>query len=134
MAGGSDVTLSSSDTSSTSLARPSRPCSATSPSSARCALIERTEARFGIRPERLAADTASGAAANLDWVVNAQSIAPHIPVIDKSKHEDGTFSREDFTFDKEGNVYICPTLKTLTTTGKIMNDDMLFYRANTRDC
>src|SRR5499426_1687898 len=97
-------------------------------------MIERTEARFGIKPERLAADTAYGSAANLDWVVNDKNIAPHIPVIDKSKREDGTFSREDFTFFKEGNVYICPAFKTLTTTGKIMNDDMLFYRASTRDC
>src|SRR5215831_11790017 len=53
---------------------------------------------------------------------------------DKSVREDGTFSREDFTFSKEGNVYICPAFKILTTTGKIMNDDMLFYRASTRDC
>jgi transposase len=97
-------------------------------------MIERTEARFGIKPERLAADTAYGSAANLDWVVNDKNIAPHIPVIDKSKREDGTFSREDFTFYKEGNVYICPAFNTLTTTGKIMNDDMLFYRASTRDC
>jgi len=97
-------------------------------------MIERTEARFGIKPERLAADTAYGSAANLDWVVNDKHIAPHIPVIDKSKREDGTFSREDFTFDKERNVYICPAFKTLTTTGKIMRDDMLFYRASTRDC
>jgi hypothetical protein len=29
-------------------------------------MIERTEARFGIKPERLAADTAYGSAANLD--------------------------------------------------------------------
>jgi hypothetical protein len=97
-------------------------------------MIERTEARFGIKPERLAADTAYGSAANLDCVVNDKRIAPHIPVIDKSKREDGTFSREDFTFCKEGNVYICPAFKTLTTTGRIMNHDMLFYRASTHDC
>jgi hypothetical protein len=66
--------------------------------------------------------------------VNKKGIAPHIPVWDRSKREDGTFSREDFAFYKEGNVYICPAFKTLTTTGKIMNDDMLFYRASTRDC
>jgi transposase len=97
-------------------------------------MIERTEARFGIKPERLAADTAYGSAANLNWVVNDKHIAPHIPVIDKSKREDGTFSRADFTFDKERNVYICPAFNILTTTGKIMNDDMLFYRASTHDC
>jgi len=67
-------------------------------------------------------------------VVNDKKIAPHIPVIDKSKRDDGTFSREDFTFYKEGNVYICPAFNILTTTGKIMNDDLLLYRASTRDC
>src|SRR5215510_3069670 len=39
-------------------------------------MIERTEARFGIKPERLAADTAYGSAANRDWVINDKSIVP----------------------------------------------------------
>jgi len=43
------------------------------------------EERFGLKPEHLAADTA----ANLDWLVNEKRIAPHIPVIDKSKRDDG---------------------------------------------
>ena len=97
-------------------------------------MIERTEERFGLKPERLAADTAYGSAANLDWLVNEKEIAPHIPVIDKSKREDGTFSREDFTFDKQRNVYTCPAGKILTTTSKIMNDDLLAYRASKLDC
>jgi transposase len=71
-------------------------------------MIERTEERFGIKPEYLAADTAYGSAATLNWLVTDKKIAPHIPVIDKSKREDGTFSREDFTFDKERDVYMCP--------------------------
>ena len=33
-------------------------------------MIERTEERFGLKPERLAADTAYGSAANLNWLVN----------------------------------------------------------------
>jgi hypothetical protein len=41
-------------------------------------MIERTEERFGIKPERLAADTAYGSAANLNWLVNEKQIAPHI--------------------------------------------------------
>ncbi len=97
-------------------------------------MIDRTEECFDIKPERLAADTAYGSAANLNWLVNDKKIAPHIPVIDKSKREDGTFSREDFTFYKEGNVYICPAFKTLTTTGKVMNDDQLLYRASKPNC
>src|SRR5499427_5445587 len=98
-------------------------------------MIERTEERFDIKPERLAADTAYGSGANLDWLVKDKKIAPHIPVIDKSKHDDGTFSREDFTFDKERNVYVCPAGKVLTMTGKLVNDgETLLYRASRRDC
>jgi hypothetical protein len=98
-------------------------------------MIERTEERFDIKPERLAADTAYGSGANLNWLVNDAKIAPHIPVVDKSKREDGTFSREDFRFDKERNVYICPAGKPLTTTGKLVNDgETLLYLARTRDC
>ena len=80
-------------------------------------MIERTEACFGIKPEWLAADTAYGSASNLDWLVNEQGIAPHVPVIDKSKRDDGTFSREDFIYDEERDIYICPAGRMLTTTG-----------------
>ena len=98
-------------------------------------MIERTQERFDIKPERLAGDTAYGSGANLNWLVNDKDIAPHIPVIDKSKREDGTFSREDFTFDKDRNVYICPAGKILTTTGKLVNDgETLLYRTRARDC
>ena len=46
---------------------------------------------------------------------------------------DGTFSRQDLSFDKEQNIYICPTGKILTTTGKLVNDGYaLLYK--TRDC
>lgn len=98
-------------------------------------MIERTEQRFAMKPEWLAGDTAYGSGANLDWLVNEAKIAPHIPVDDKSKRKDGTFSREDFTFDQERNVYICPAGKVLTTTGKVAIDgETLYYRARTRDC
>ena len=60
-------------------------------------MIERTEERFDIKPEWLAADTAYGSGANLNWLVNDKKIAPHVPVIDKSNRDDGTFNREDFT-------------------------------------
>ena len=74
-------------------------------------MIERTEEPFDLKPEWLAADTAYGSGANLNWLVKDKDIAPHIPVIDKSKRDDGTFTREDFTFDKEPNLYACPAGK-----------------------
>src|SRR5271169_5275195 len=98
-------------------------------------MIERTEQRFDIKPAWLAGDTAYGSGKNLNWLVNDKAIAPHIPVIDKSKREDGTFSRADFKFDKERNVYVCPANKILTTTGTVINDgETLRYLASTSDC
>jgi hypothetical protein len=67
-------------------------------------MIERTEERFGLKPERLAADTAYGAAPMLNWLVGEKGIAPHIPVNDKSKREDGTFSRSDFRYDPTTHI------------------------------
>jgi Transposase DDE domain len=97
-------------------------------------MIERTEQRFQIKPAYLAADTAYGSADTLSWIVNQKKIAPHIPVIDKSKHEHGTFSREDFRFDPERNIYLCPAGKMLTTTGYIGPDHAIRYHASLSDC
>ena len=61
----------------------------------------------------------------LNWMVNEKKIAPHIPVIDKSEREDGTFSRANFSFDKERNVYVCPNNKLLHTTGTVHDGNTL---------
>jgi transposase len=97
-------------------------------------MIDRTESRFRLKPKRLAADTAYGSAPTLDWLVNDKKIAPHIPVIDMAKREDGIFSREDFTYDKARDVYACPAGKLLTTTGRIRDDDLRPYSASKLDC
>jgi transposase len=96
-------------------------------------MIERTERRMGLKPQRLAADTAYGTGKFLGWLVGA-GIAPQIPVWDKSTREDGTFSRSDFTFDRERNVYVCPAGKLLTTTGSVGDDHVLRYLASKRNC
>jgi hypothetical protein len=93
-------------------------------------MIERTERRFDLKPGYLAADTACGSAETLD----EKKIAPHIPVIDKSKREDGTFSREDFRFDRERNIYVCPAGEALTTTGSVHPDHAIRYFASVLDC
>ena len=97
-------------------------------------MIKRTEARFGIKPEWLVGDTAYGSAPNLEWLVNEQKIAPYIPVIDKSKREDGTFSRDDFVYDEAKDVYTCPAGKMLTTTGHICTDHAIRYLASVPEC
>jgi transposase len=98
-------------------------------------MIERTEARFGLRPQRLAGDTAYGAAPMLNWLVEEKRIAPHIPVFDRSKREDGTFSRADFRYDESADTYTCPAGKALATSGTVVNDGTTFlYLGSKRDC
>ena len=57
---------------------------------------------------------------------------PHIPVWNMSKRKDGTFSRDDFIFDKKRNIYNCPAGKTLTTTGNFSTDRGLRYIASVK--
>lgn len=97
-------------------------------------MIERTEACFSLKPKRLAADTAYGTGAFLGWLVKEKRITPHIPVWDKSRRDDGTFSRSDFSFDKARDVYTCPAGKTLMTTGSISTDHGIRYNATHGDC
>ena len=56
-------------------------------------------------------------------------------MFDKSARKDGTFSRDDLTYDHERDVYVCPGGKKLTTTGTLVNDDAtMLYRASKHDC
>src|SRR5262245_61810646 len=96
-------------------------------------MLDRTEEQLGLKPEWLAADTAYGTGKFLAFIID-KGITPHIPVWDKSKRADGCYSRDDFTFDRERNVYTCPAGKLLTTTGKVHADRTIMYIALTRDC
>ncbi len=96
-------------------------------------MLDRVGRRFGLRPQRLAGDTAYGAVRLLKWLVD-RNITPHIPVWDKSARLDGTFSRADFVFDPEHNIYTCPGGAELTSTGNIDQGHIVHYRASKNDC
>jgi transposase len=105
-------------------------------------MIERTEARFGLKPQRLAGDCAYGTAEILNWIVNEKKIAPHVALFDKTERSDGTFSLSDFRFDADANSYTCPAGKLLLQyrkpftkprTGIVWGNRRL-YRAARRDC
>jgi transposase len=97
-------------------------------------MIERADERFDLYPERLAGDSAYGSGEMLEWLVHERGIEPHVPVFDKSKRTDGSFSRDDFTYDHQGDVYFCPAGKMLTCKGTVVNDNQLLYRASKYDC
>ena len=105
-------------------------------------MLDRTRDRFGLWPERLAADTGYGDANNLAWLVHERGIEPHVPVFDKAGRSDGTFSRSDFTYDHARDCYVCPAGKELsqfrrdyaTPRSGVHNDGFMRYRAAKRDC
>jgi transposase len=98
-------------------------------------MLERTRDRFDLCPKRLLGDSAYGSAEMLGWLVDQQMIEPHVAVFDKSARTDGTFSREEFAYDAERDIYICPGGKPLSTTGALVNDGAtILYRASKRDC
>ena len=96
-------------------------------------MIQRAKRRFSLSPDRVAGDVAYGTGEMPGWLTD-RGIAPHIPVWDKGKRDDGTFSREDFDYDEESDVCICPGGNVLKTTGKVHDGKTLLYRASKRDC
>ena len=92
-------------------------------------MLDRTEQHLGLKPKRLAADTAYGTSQFLDWLVGHR-IVPHIPVRDASERDDGTLSRSDFRWDRRRGVYICPNGKVLHTTGTVHEGYKLRYLAS----
>ncbi|WP_114955162.1 transposase [Sphingosinicella terrae] len=105
-------------------------------------MIERTQERFGVWPQRLAADSAYGSADNLAWLVHERGIEPHIPVFDKSGRENGTFERSDFRYNHKRDVYICPGGKELrqywqegrAAKARPPIDGLYRYRARKLEC
>ncbi len=79
-------------------------------------MIERTDKRYGLKPKRLAADTAYGTGKFLGWLIDA-GITPHIPVWDKSAREDGALSQSDFHGTSNAGVTFAPTTSCCTQAG-----------------
>nr|NIS40587.1 transposase [Desulfuromonadales bacterium] len=105
-------------------------------------MIDRVADRFGLKPRRLAGDSAYGSAQMLAWLVKERQIAPHIPVYDTSKRVEGALRRTDFTFDPERDQFTCPGGKllmqhrrnyTIPRSG-ITKDGTRLYRASKHDC
>ncbi len=97
-------------------------------------MLQRTEERFALKPERIAGDVAYGTAEMLGWLVG-HDIDPHIPVWDRTEvAARGRFVRDDFTYDKERDVYTCPNGKLLKTSGRVDKSTTLKYLAKRSDC
>ena len=97
-------------------------------------MIERVEERFALKPDHLAGDVAYGTGEMLGWLV-ARDIDPHIPVWDRSAvAPQGKFTRADFAYDEERDLYICPGGKELKTSGTVHDGTTIKYIAKRSDC
>ena len=97
-------------------------------------MIARTQDRFGLWPERLAADTGYGSAEMLAWLVHDQGIEPHIPVIDRTAQTGGKLSRAEFTYDPAADVFTCPEGRVLRHRGYEPRTATHRYYARPGDC
>ena len=97
-------------------------------------MIERTEQRFGLKPDHIAGDVAYGTGEMLGWLVKRE-IDPHVPVWDQSEvAADGKFVRADFAYEKDRDLYICPGGKELKTSGTVHDGTTIKYIAKRSDC
>ena len=105
-------------------------------------MLDRTAEQFDVTPSRLVADGGYGSAEMVGWLVDERGIEPHVNLIDKSERTDGTFSRSDFAFDPERNLYVCPGGKELRKSRRafstpregVAKDGAIRYRAVQHDC
>ena len=105
-------------------------------------MLDRTAEQFDVQPLRLVADAGYGSADMLGWLVDERGIEPYVKVFDKSERTDGTFSRSDFVFDPEANLYVCPGGKDLKKYHRpfskprdgLTKDGTMIYFARKHDC
>jgi hypothetical protein len=105
-------------------------------------MIERVEARFDLKPERLIGDMAYGTAPMLAWMIEEKGIEPHVPVWDKSQRTDETLSSSDFQWHEVANEYRCPQGKALRCQRRVFTNprthitkaDTIIYRSTKADC
>ena len=74
--------------------------------------------------------------------MDERGIEPHVKLMDKSERTDGTFSRSDFAYDPDRNLYVCPGGKELRKYHRafskprqgLTKEGTLIYFASKRDC
>ena len=105
-------------------------------------MIERVEATFALKPERLIGDMAYGGATMLAWLVDDKGIEPHVPVCDKTQRTGGTLSITNFVWNEQADEYHCPQGQPLRSHWRafknprdhITHADTIIYRSTQTAC
>src|SRR5215472_6199577 len=105
------------------------------------AAIMDVEATTAVRQAEVG-DAGYGSAEMVGWLVDEREIEPHVKLMDKSERTDGTFSRSDFVYDAERDLYECPGGRELRRYRRAFTkprdgaskDGRIRYRDIQRDC
>ncbi len=90
--------------------------------------------KYKIVPKSLGADKGYATGEFIHQLIQ-ENIEPHIPVVEYQRHNHkGIYPREDFQYDKAGDVFICPGGKQLKYWGVHKRSRQHVYRASTKDC
>jgi Transposase DDE domain len=95
-------------------------------------LIFRTRFRWKLRPRQVTGDTKYGTEENL-VAIEHQHIHAYIPLPDHD-HRTEFFSVQEFSYDAERDVYLCPAGKELHFAPWHSTERSRRYRAYARDC
>lgn len=105
-------------------------------------MIDRVEAQFDIKPERLIGDTAYGTAPMLAWMVEEKNIEPHVPVWNKTERKNDSFLSNDFHWNEEAEEYRCPVGNVLRSEWRAFKNERshvtkantIIFRSRQTDC
>jgi len=94
-------------------------------------LIESHEKIVG-RPDWIAADSKYGAQECLAYLQN-KNIKTAI-IYESSTNKPGYFFKNDFTYDRQKDIYICPNSKILKRRGRDNHSNRITYKSSVKDC
>ena len=95
-------------------------------------LLWRTRFRWKLWPRHVTGDKKYGSEENL-VAIEGQGVHAYIPIADVD-HRTSFFNIEDFAFDAERDVYVCPAGKELHVDRAHSTERSLRYRARAREC
>jgi hypothetical protein len=95
-------------------------------------LVFRTRFRWKLWPRHVTGDKKYGSEENL-VAIEQQGIRAYIPIADVD-HRTAFFGIEDFTYDGERDMYVCPAGKELQFSQRQTTERSRRYRARAKDC
>src|ERR1700757_3236207 len=94
-------------------------------------MIERTEQRLDLKPDCPIPPTESANCLHGCWAKASRRISL---CVERYPSSDGMFSRGEFTYDAERDVYVCPNGKLLRTSGTVHDSRVRNYLSQPQEC